>query len=306
MANSTAKSADPSPLLEPTWLGRLAPAQLFSLANRPAVITGAAGGVGRWLAAGFGLAGARMLLTDRDEAALRGLVAELQGQGIEAESLPCDLDDTSAARRITEAAVARLGGLHVLVNNAGINRRLPMLDVDPDVHAEIWRVDYTRCFELAQAAARVMVKQGGGSIIHIGSINSLVGLEDVSMLGPTKAALSQLAKAMTVELAHLGVRTNVLAPGFLDTPMNAGHWDDPTRAPWIMDRTPMQRPGHPAELVGTALLLASAAGSFISGQTIYVDGGISAGSRWNVPPGSGLEAFRAWVVAGRPVREFEP
>ena len=87
--------------------------------------------------------------------------------------------------------------------------------------------------------------------------------------------------------------------------MNATHWDDATRGTWIMDRTPMQRPGHPAELVGTALLLASAAGSYISGQTIYVDGGITAGSRWNVAPGTGLAAFREWVAAGRRIPEFE-
>jgi NAD(P)-dependent dehydrogenase (short-subunit alcohol dehydrogenase family) len=193
----------------------------------------------------------------------------------------------------------------VLVNNAGINRRLPMLEVDDELLERIWRVDYTRCYQLAREAARVMKEAGGGSIIHIGSINNLIGLEDVSMLGPTKAALSQLAKAMTVELAHLGIRTNVLAPGFLDTPMNATHWDDPTRGPWIMDRTPMHRPGHPAELVGAALLLASAAGSYVSGQTIYIDGGITAGSRWNVSPGTGLEAFREWAAEGRPVDEFE-
>jgi NAD(P)-dependent dehydrogenase (short-subunit alcohol dehydrogenase family) len=180
-----------------------------------------------------------------------------------------------------------------------------MLDVDRELHEEIWRIDYTRCYELSQAAARVMKEQGGGSIIHIGSLNNQVGLEDVSMLGPTKAALSQLAKVMTVELARFGIRTNVLAPGFMDTPMNATHWEHPTRAPWIFDRTPMSRPGHPAELVGTAVLLASPAGSFISGQTIYVDGGLTAGSRWNEGPGSGLATYRAWVAAGKPYREFE-
>ena len=97
---------------------------------------------------------------------------------------------------------------------------------------------------------------------------------------------------MTVEFAHLGNRTNAIAPGFMDTPMNAGHWTHETRAQWIMDRSPMCRPGHPAELVGACLLLASDAGSFISGQTIYVDGGFLAGSRWNVPPGAGLRSYR--------------
>lgn len=292
-------------MLEKTWLERLPPERLFSLRGRVAVVTGAAGGVGRWLSAGFGLAGAKLLLTDVDEDGLGQLRQELESIGVQTASTAVDLDEPSAPAAIVSAAMEHFGRLDVLVNNAGINQRVRMLEVEDELLEHIWRVDYTRCYQLAREAARVMRTSGGGSIIHIGSVNNVIGLEDVSMLGPTKAALSQLAKAMTVELAHEGVRTNVLAPGFLDTPMNATHWDDPTRGPWIMDRTPMHRPGHPAELVGTALLLASPAGSFLSGQTIYVDGGITAGSRWNVDSGTGLEAFRKWAAEGRPIDEFE-
>jgi NAD(P)-dependent dehydrogenase (short-subunit alcohol dehydrogenase family) len=292
-------------LLDADWLERIEPRQLFSLEGRVAIVTGAAGGVGRWLSAGFGLAGARLLITDRSGPQLEQLATELADHGIEIEASVRDLDDDDAPRAIVAAAVEAFGGVDVLVNNAGINKRVPMLDVDAELLEDIWRVDYIRCYQLAQEAARVMCESGGGSIIHIGSINTVIGLEDVSMLGPTKAALSQLAKAMTVEFAHRGIRTNVLAPGFLDTPMNASHWEDPTRGPWIMDRTPMNRPGHPAELVGAALLLASPAGSFLSGQTIYVDGGITAGSRWNVPPGTGLERFRRWASEGRPIDELD-
>lgn len=292
-------------MLEEKWLARLSPDRLFSMDGRVAVVTGAAGGVGRWLSAGLGLAGARLLLTDRDVDGLTELAGELERQGIETASFVADLDDRESPARIVDAAIERFGRLDSLVNNAGVNQRVAMLDVEAELLDEIWRVDYIRPYQLAQAAARVMADRGGGSIIHIGSINTAIGLEDVSMLGPTKAALSQLAKAMTVELAHLGIRTNVLAPGFLDTPMNATHWDDPTRGPWIMDRTPMNRPGHPAELVGTALLLASPAGSFLTGQTIYVDGGITAGSRWNTPSGNGSERYQEWVAAGRPTDEFE-
>jgi len=302
---TTSEGSDQDSTLETRWLERIRATELFSLHKNVAVVTGAAGGVGGWLCAGFGLAGARILATDVQAGALQASCAELRAMGIDVAPFQIDLDEPDAPERIIAAATDRFGRLDILANNAGINRRVPMLDVDRALHEEIWRVDYLRCYELAQAAARVMVAAGGGSIIHIGSINNVVGLEDVSMLGPTKAALSQLAKAMTVEFGHLGVRTNVLAPGFLDTPMNATHWQDPTRGPWIMDRTPMHRPGHPAELVGTALLLASAAGSYISGQTIYVDGGITAGSRWNVPAGAGLAAYRGWVAAGRPIREFD-
>lgn len=287
------------------WLERMAPSRLFSLDGRVAVVTGAAGGIGRWLCAGFGLAGASVLATDVDETGLSTVSAELRERGIRTEVLACDLGDEDAAQRIVDTAVDRLGRIDVLVNNAGINRRTPMLEVDVELLRHIWEVDFIRCYQLSQAAARRMMRQGGGSIIHVGSLNTQVGLEDVSMLGPTKAALSQLAKVMTIEFARFGVRTNTLAPGFMDTPMNATHWSHETRAPWIMDRVPMHRPGHPAELVGTALLMASPAGSFLSGQTVFVDGGFTAGSRWNVPPGTGVAEYEAWRASGSPVREFE-
>jgi NAD(P)-dependent dehydrogenase (short-subunit alcohol dehydrogenase family) len=296
--------AAPSPVFDAAWLERLRPERLFSLADRVALVTGAAGGIGRWLCAGFGSAGARVFATDVSRDALEEVAVALRARGATVETFACDLVAADAAERIVGACRDRFGRLDVLVNNAGVNRRIPMLDVTSEDLAEIWEVDYIRCYELSQAAARLMVEQGGGSIIHIGSVNTTYGLEDVSMLGPTKAALSQLAKGMTVEFAHRGIRTNVLAPGFMDTPMNATHWTHETRAPWIFDRVPMARPGHPAELVGAALLLASPAGSFLSGQTIYVDGGVTAGSRWNVPPGTGLDGYRAWRAAGSPVREF--
>jgi NAD(P)-dependent dehydrogenase (short-subunit alcohol dehydrogenase family) len=270
----------------------LAPAKLFSLEGKVAVVTGAAGGIGAWLSAGLARAGATVLLTDREEAPTAAVGEALHAHGLKGSALAVDLEDADAAQRIVGAAVDRHGRLDILVNNAGINTRVSMLEVTPELLDHIWKVDYLRCYELSQAAVRVMIPQGGGAIIHTSSLNSQIGLEDVSVMGPTKAALSQLAKAMTVEFAHLGIRTNAIAPGFMATPMNATHWTHETRAPWIMDRTPMCRPGHPAELVGACLLLASDAGAFISGQTIYVDGGFLAGSRWNVPPGAGLDIFR--------------
>lgn len=278
--------------LDPARFDRLVPSRLFSLEGKVAVVTGAAGGIGTWLSAGLGRAGAQVLVTDREEGPTVAVSRALQAHGLDVSPLPVDLEASDAAQRIVGTAVERYGRLNVLINNAGINRRLSMLEVTHELLEHIWTVDYLRCYELSQAAVRVMIPQGGGAIIHTSSLNSQIGLEDVSVMGPTKAALTQLAKAMTVEFGHLGIRTNAIAPGFMDTPMNSSHWTHETRAPWIMDRTPMCRPGHPAELVGACLLLASDAGSFISGQTIYVDGGFLAGSRWNVPPGTGLKTYQ--------------
>ncbi len=280
------------PELEPGWFENMAPGQLFSLRGKVVVVTGAAGGIGRWFCAAFGAAGAKIVATDIALEPAQRLCDALAERGVEAHAVAADLADGGAPERIVKAAVDRFGRLDILVNNAGINKREPMLDVTPEFLEHIWRVDYVSCYRLSQEAARVMIEQGGGAILHIGSMGGLVGLEDVSAYGPLKAALSQLAKVQSVEWSRFGIRINVVAPGFFTTPINATHWSHPTRAPWIMDRIPMCRPGQPRELVGAALLLVSDAASFITGQTIYVDGGFTSGSRWNVPPGTGYETYR--------------
>jgi len=280
------------PELEPGWFENMAPEQLFSLRGKVVVVTGAAGGIGRWFCAAFGAADAKIVATDIALDPAQRMCDALAERGVEAHAVAADLADAGAAELIVKAAVDRFGRLDVLVNNAGINKREPMLEVTPEFLDRIWKIDYLSCYRLSQEAARVMIEQGGGAILHIGSMGGLVGLEDVSAYGPLKAALSQLAKVQSVEWSRFGIRINVVAPGFFTTPINATHWSHPTRAPWIMDRIPMCRPGHPSELVGAALLLVSDAGSFITGQTIYVDGGFTSGSRWNVPAGTGYATYQ--------------
>jgi NAD(P)-dependent dehydrogenase (short-subunit alcohol dehydrogenase family) len=273
------------------WLDRMPPQRLFSLEGKVAVITGASGGIGRWLCAALGAAGARIVAADLALEPIQRMGEALAERGVEIHPVTADLADDSAPEQIVRAAVERYGRLDVLVNNAGINKREPILEVTQEFLEYIWRVDYLSCYKLSREAARIMIEQGGGVILHIGSLGAHVGLEDVSAYGPLKAGLSLLAKVQAVEWSRFGIRANVLAPSFFATPINASHWKNPTRAPWIMDRVPMCRPGHPAELVGTALLLVSDASSFITGQTILVDGGFTAGSRWNVAPGTGYQTY---------------
>jgi NAD(P)-dependent dehydrogenase (short-subunit alcohol dehydrogenase family) len=264
-------------------IAALAPGELFSLAGRSAVVTGAGGGIGRWLAAGLGASGARVLVTDADEPALADVCATLGDAGIECASLAVDLADDDAPARIVEAAVERLGGLDVLVNNAAANRRMPILEMTPATYDLIMRVDLRLPYFLSQAAARVMKESGGGAIVNISSINFVYGLEQVSVYGPAKAGLSQLTRVMALEWAEYGIRANAIAPGYMDTPLAAPLWADPERSRWILNRVPVTRPGRPDELVGTCLLLASDAGSFVTGQTFIADGGFMAGGRWFTP-----------------------
>jgi NAD(P)-dependent dehydrogenase (short-subunit alcohol dehydrogenase family) len=262
----------------------LAPSALFSLEGCVAVVTGAAGGIGRWLAAGLGSAGAAVLVTDIDETALADVESTLRNAGIDVASVVVDLDRDDAPDVVVEAAVGRLGGLHVLVNNAAVNRRTPILEMDPATWDRITRLDLRLPYFLSRRAAEQMIDQeSGGSIISISSLNAFYALEHISVYGPAKAGLSQLMRVMALEWVGHGIRANAIAPGFMDTPLAAPIWADPERSRWIFNRVPVERPGRPDELIGACLLLASDAGSFITGQTLVVDGGALAGGRWFTP-----------------------
>jgi NAD(P)-dependent dehydrogenase (short-subunit alcohol dehydrogenase family) len=262
----------------------LAPGSMFSLEGRVAIVTGAAGGIGRWLAAGLGSAGASVLATDIERSGLDELAATLAAAGIRVATTVVDLADDDAADRIVTAALEQLGAVHVLVNNAAVNRRMPILEMDGATWDWITRVDLRLPYFLSQRAAREMIAQGGGgSIVSISSLNVAYALEQVSVYGPAKAGLSQLTRHMALEWAEHGIRANAIGPGFMDTPLAAPIWADAQMSRWIMNRVPLERPGHPAELIGACLLLASDAGSFLTGQTLLVDGGAQAGGRWFHP-----------------------
>ena len=269
--------------LETAVVQALAPASLFSLEGRVALVTGAAGGIGRWLAAGLGAAGAAVVVTDVDEDGANDVRATLEEAGIEAAAVGADLAEHDAPSLLVEAAVERFGRLDVLVNNAAVNRRMPILEMDVDTWELITRIDLRVPYFLSQRAAHQMIEQGGGAIVNISSLNAAYALEHISVYGPAKAGLSQLTRVMALEWAPYGIRANAIAPGFMDTPLAAPIWANEQVSRWIMNRVPMQRPGRPSELVGCCLLLASDAGSFLSGQTIYVDGGALAGGRWFTP-----------------------
>lgn len=267
--------------LEGADLSRLAPAALFDLTDRVAVVTGAGGGLGSWLCAGLAAARARAGL--RPPERVHGQARpDHRGRRRSISTAPQDLREPDAADRIADAAVQQFGRLDVVVNNAGVNRREPIFDVSGETWDLISRINLRVPYELSRAAARIMASNGtGGSIVHIASLNNAIGLEGVSVYGAHKAALCQLAKSMAIEWTPYSIRVNALCPGFMLTPLSKPLWDDPIRGRWIRRRSLLRRPGKPGELIGCCLLLASSAGSFITGQTYYVDGGWLAGTPWD-------------------------
>ncbi|WFE26850.1 SDR family oxidoreductase [Solwaraspora sp. WMMD791] len=259
----------------------LRPEHLFDLSGRTALVTGAAGGLGQWLAAGLAAAGAHTVLTDRDAERLK-ITADALSPHADTSTDVADLHDQQDCQELIDRTVERCGRLDVLINCAAVNSRSPTLDVDQSTYDRIMDNDLKVPFFLAQASARHMIDQGGGSIVHVGSINSSFGLARVAVYGAAKAALSQLTRVQAVEWGRHRIRVNCLAPGFLKTPLSEPLWADPAIADWILTRVPLARPGLPHEMTGLLLLLASDAGAFLTGHTFYADGGFLAGGNWSI------------------------
>lgn len=261
---------------------KLRPEALFSLQGKVAIVTGAGGGLGAWLSAGLAAAGAQVFLTDHPRSSTAETAEAIRRAGGTAHQLAADLMEEGVAESIVARAVSTCGHVDILINNAGTNRREPIFEVSRASWDLISSIDLRVPYELSRAAAKVMAaKKTGGSIVQIGSLNNAIGLEGVSVYGAHKAALCQLAKSMAVEWARYQVRVNALCPGFMLTPLSKPLWDDPQKGRWILERSLLRRPGYPEELIGCLLLLASNAGSFITGQTFYVEGGWLAGTPWS-------------------------
>jgi NAD(P)-dependent dehydrogenase (short-subunit alcohol dehydrogenase family) len=253
---------------------------LFSLEGRAALVTGASGGIGAELAVGLAKAGAKVALNGRSVERLeetRKRIADASGESI---VVPAEISDLDACREVVERTHTAFGRLDILVNCAGMNHRQPVVEVQPETYDEIMAANLRGPYFLSQAAFPHL-RESGGSILHIGSLTVTVGLATVSVYGMTKAALAQLTRTQAIEWAEHGVRVNCLCPGFIVTPLTEnGLWDNEQKRKWMLDRIPFKRGGRPEEMVGMALYLVSPASSYMTGQTVYLDGGMLAGSQW--------------------------
>jgi gluconate 5-dehydrogenase len=244
---------------------------LFDLTGRRALVTGSSQGIGLALARGLAEAGATVLLNGRDEGKLAAAVAEIPG----AAPLAFDVTDHAAVARAIDAAEAE-GPIDILVNNAGLQHRAPLDEFPPDAFARLLETNIGGVFNVAQACARHMIPRGRGNIVNIASVNALLARATIAPYTATKGAVANLTKGMATDWARHGLNCNAIGPGYMKTPLNAALSSDPAFNEWLQRRTPAGRWGDPRELVGACVFLASDAASFVNGQIIYVDGGLTA------------------------------
>jgi len=246
------------------------------------LITGASSGIGRTLARAFAAAGASVGVHGRNVERVHETCTQIEAAGGTAIPLLGDLHDVERAQQLMAAAHDKLGRLDILVNNAGMNRRKPIDQVTADDYDTIMAVNLRSAYFLSQAAHPIMRAQGGGKVIHIGSITSTWGLGEVSVYGLSKSALMQLTRVMAVEWARDNIQVNCIVPGFIRTPLTeAGIFQHEERSTWLLSRIPAGRGGETNELVGAALLLAAPASSYMTGSVVNVDGGFLAGGWWD-------------------------
>lgn len=248
-------------------------ADLFSLAGKVALVTGSAQGLGNTIARGMLDAGARVVLNDVSPASLERALAALGEEGRSAAGYVFDITDEARVTAAVAAVEEEVGPIDILVNNAGIHRRHPLIDMPAEDWRKVVDVNLSGAFIVGRAVARGMIARRRGKIINISSINAIMSRPNIGNYCAAKGGIAALTRSMATEWGEFGINVNAIGPGYFLTDLTRPLSEDPDFDAWVRSEVPLRRWGDPADLVGVAVMLASSVSDYISGQTIYVDGG---------------------------------
>ena len=247
------------------------------LDGKVALVTGATAGIGETVARLFAQEGAAVVITGRRKEQLEKVAREIERAGGRAVPVPGSVTDEAHARSAVSQAVRSFGKLHILVNNAGLGEFSGLIHETEDaVWEKLLAVNLTGAFRVTRAAIPEMLKAGGGSIVNVSSIASLVGIPNTGAYSATKGGLDALTRCLAVEYAKQGIRCNSICPGLVDTPMAAPLLADPVKTAQVLAAYPMGRPGTCEEVAKLALFLASDESAWMTGSVIPIDGGMTA------------------------------
>ncbi len=250
---------------------------IFRLDGKVALVTGASYGIGMAMAKALAQAGATIVFNDRNPERVTTAMEEYRNDGIDARGYLFDVTDEKAVKEHIDKINSEVGIIDILINNAGIIKRVPALEMEAAEFREVIDIDLTGPFIMSKAVAPGMIKKGGGKIINICSMMSELGRETVSAYAAAKGGLKMLTRNLACEWAEFNIQVNGIGPGYIATPQTAplrteGH---PFNS-FIIGRTPAARWGTPEDLQGPVVFLASGASNFVNGHILYVDGGILA------------------------------
>jgi gluconate 5-dehydrogenase len=240
----------------------------FDLSGRSALVTGSTRGLGLAFARALAEAGARVAVNGRSAAAAEEVAASIDG----AVAAPFDVTDEAAVA----AGVAALGPVDVLVNNAGIGQRKPLLDVSLEEWRSVLETNLTSAYLVARAVAPGMIERGSGKIVNVCSVTSELARETIAPYVASKGGLKMLTRAMCSEWARHGIQVNAIAPGYIETDLTEALRANADFDAWLRRRVPAGRWGVPDDLAGTIVFFASSASDFVNGQILFVDGGLTA------------------------------
>lgn len=256
--------------------------KLFSVEDQVVLVAGASRGIGRALAEGFAERDAHVVIAGRERDTLAETAKEISKGRHPVNFEVCDVSKPDDVKTLVRNVIGQFGRIDTLVSVAGVNKRMKAEDYAIEEYDWILNINLRGAFVVAQAVGRHMIERKSGAIINVDSLNTYAPLAGVTPYAMSKAGVLMMTRALANEWGKHGVRVNSIAPGFFPTALSKKMWEQEKMTHWAKTNTPLGKLGDVKELVGAAIYLASPASAFVTGQTIRVDGGVTAGISWPI------------------------